>query len=245
MNKKEAEGVTWLEFELFAECKGIKQASFLRHGGTSEGGYATLNLGLFTQDLHERVLANHQKIESLLGFPSLAFLQQLHSNHLVEAKVGSQLGDALMTDQQNLGLLITHADCQAALLYDPTHAAIAAVHCGWRGQILNIYKSTIAAMQAKYRSNPADLLVAISPSLGPTAFEFLDWREKLPPSFHAFQEKPNYFNFWEISRNQLLDSGILSHHIQVAAICTYSHPEDHFSHRRHHLGLNGTMILLT
>ena len=45
--------------------------------------------------------------------------------------------------QKDCGLVIQHADCQAAIFFDPVRKAIANVHCGWRGSVCNIYAKTV------------------------------------------------------------------------------------------------------
>ena len=115
---------------------------------------------------------------------------------------------------------------------DPVCRAIANVHAGWKGNAQNIYREVIERMHALFRSRPENLLVGISPSLGPDASEFVNWQSELPEFFWEFQFKPNYFNLWELSRKQLLSCGVLAHHIEIASICTYANPQDFFSYRR-------------
>lgn len=139
-----------------------------------------------------------------------------------------------------------HADCQAALLYDPVQKAIGNVHCGWRGSILNIYEEVVMQMNALYGSQPRDILVCISPSLGPMAAEFIHFKKELPESFWKYQVKPTYFDFWEISKRQLLEVGILEKNIEIAGMCTYTNQKDFFSYRRNKLtGHHGTCIALS
>ena len=142
--------------------------------------------------------------------------------------------------------MIKHADCQAAIFYDPEHRAIANVHCGWRGNVQNIYRETVREMRRHFASRPENILVAISPSLGPEKAEFINFKKELPEAFLPYQVKPTYFDLWAISRMQLESEGILSHHIQIASICTYSHPEDYFSFRRDNrvTGNHGTVAVL-
>ncbi len=116
--------------------------------------------------------------------------------------------------------MIRHADCQATIFYDPEHNAIANVHCGWRGNVQNIYRATAFEMRKTFSSKPENILVGISPSLGPEKSEFINYRKEFPESFLPYEIKPTYFDLWAISRMQLEASGILPHHIEVASICT-------------------------
>src|SRR5690606_29333339 len=104
--------------------------------------------------------------------------------------------DGMMTAQEGTGLLIRHADCQAAIFYDPKRRVIANIHCGWRGSVQNIYQKTVTQMEERYGTRARDLFVCIGPSLGPYHAEFIHYKEEIPPSFWAFQVRPNHFDFW-------------------------------------------------
>ena len=225
-------GLKKVVFEVF-EGK-VVHGVFARHGGMSEKPYDSLNFSVTVGDSQECVDTNTERALKSLQLSRFQRAYQVHGP--VVREVVSQIEppkcDGLMTNQKGLGLLITHADCQAAIFYDPIHKALAVVHSGWRGSVANIYQETVRAMGKRYGSRPEELLVGISPSLGPEAAEFKNYKEELPRSFWEFQVKPNYFNFWEISRWQLLSAGLLPHHIEIARICTYTTPEDWFSYRR-------------
>lgn len=151
----------------------------------------------------------------------------------------------MITEEIDLGLMIKMADCQAAIFYDPIRHVAANVHCGWRGSVVNIYQKTVQALKAHFGSQPEDIHVGISPSLGPQVAEFIHYKEELPPPFWDFQVKPFHFDFWQISEQQLLQAGLLPHHIEMARICTKSNPQDWFSYRFNPLcGHNAAFIAL-
>lgn len=247
MIRKEKEGIHWLEFELLAEIPGLIHGVFLRHGGYSHGHYESLNLGLHMGDDPSLVNANHKKVRNILGLEHIAHAKQCHGAAVAARKDTSEIPpcDATITDTKNLGLMINHADCQAAIFYDPINKAIGNVHAGWRGNVQNIYAAAVQSMQTIYGTNPKDLLVCISPSLGPERSEFINYRKEFPESFRQFEYKENYFDLWALAEWQLLEAGILPSHIQIARISTYSHPEDFFSYRRSKTtGCHGTVIAL-
>lgn len=237
MLRRKIDALEWLEFSLFQNCR-IKHGSFLRHGGVSISPYASLNFGALPEDLPENLVRNHTLAKNALSIPHLYFGHQCHGKKVVEVNfemVSNKLRhdcDALMTDHKGIGLMIKHADCQAAIFYDPIHHALGVAHSGWRGSVANIYLELILAMQARYNTNPSDLLVAIGPSLGPKKAEFRNFESELPKEFHEFQLWPTYFDFWAISKEQLLSAGVLSHHIEMAHLCTYENQNDFFSYRR-------------
>lgn len=225
--------VVWLTFDLFAEYPELIHGIFLRHGGVSETEFTSLNCGFGQGDLAENTAENRYRALAALGITEHCRLLQKHGIRIVKAvPFQKEEGDGLTTDRPNLGLSILHADCQAAIFYDPIHHALSTIHCGWRGNVQNIYRETVETMRSLYGSKPKDLLVGISPSLGPTASEFIHYHTELPPTFYPFQVEPNYFDLWAISRWQLTECGILPHRIEVAEICTYSNPQDYFSYRR-------------
>ena len=190
--------------------------------------------GSFTRQLDCRDEAAHRKIEKELNIPKLAYAHQMHGTNIVEVNSGGKTAhcDALVLSKPNTAVLIKHADCQAAVFYDPVTKLAAAVHSGWRGSVQNIYKAVVEHLQMRHRCKPENLLVGISPSLGPQAAEFRNYRDELPEHFYKFQVAPTYFDFWAISRYQLEATGILSDHIEIAQRCTYSEPNTFFSHRR-------------
>lgn len=238
MIHKHHHDIRWLEFELLSECS-LAHGCFMRHGGVSQGHLSSLNLGKSVGDQPENVQLNWKTILDTLSngkktaMGDIVSARICHGADVYEIKENSQevpVSDSLMTRLQHHVIAITHADCQAAIFYDPMNHAIANVHCGWRGNTCNVYQATVEAMRAAYSTNPADLLIGISPSLGPEHAEFLNYRTELPEAFWDFQTKKNHFDLWAISRWQLEQAGVLPHHIQIAQIDTYGHP-DYFSYR--------------
>ena len=233
MERHLSSSLEWLTFDHLSACPGLRHGFFLRHGGVSSGPFDSLNCGISQGDAHKNVATNRERALQAVGAAVYSSLYQKHTDTVCEADPTVKLvGDALITDQADLALMILHADCQAAIFYDPVTHALANVHAGWRGSVQNIYRETIVAMGGRFGSRPENLLVGISPSLGPDAAEFRHYREELPESFWAYQVRPTYFDFWEISRQQLMAAGVLPHHIEVAGMCTYAHERDFFSYRR-------------
>jgi len=250
MIRKEHEGMVWLEFELLSQFPKLKHGVFLRHGGYSHGDFDSLNLSFNVGDLAISVKSNENKVAQSLRLSSIVRGHVVHGKTIVAVNKNSPgtietSSDGIATHETNVGLLMTHADCQAAIFYDPIKHVLANVHAGWRGSVQDIYGETIAFMQKTYQSDPKDIHVAISPSLGPYNSEFVNYKEELPEHFWEFQIKPDYFDFWSISRMQLIGKGIHSDHIQIAEISTYSNPQDYFSYRRDKkAGRHGTVAAL-
>jgi YfiH family protein len=249
MQRHARNGLEWLEFDLLAGIEALKHAVFLRQGGQSQGYFNGLNTSFDVGDVKSAVQANLARIQLEISSGKLFWAKQCHGTHIAHIQNNSSQEssncDALATQERNLTLLIKHADCQATIFYDPINHAVANVHAGWRGSVLNIYANTIAWMQKRFGSKPSELLVCISPSLGPQEAEFIYYQKELPEEFWQFQVRPNYFDFWAISQHQLQQAGILAHHIETACISTYPNPQDYFSYRRDKItGRHATCVTL-
>lgn len=189
--------------------------------------------GIFLKPLDVSIEENQSLLCEALGVPHFISKKQVHGDvvaHVPDADIFEC--DGLITQESNQGLLIKHADCQAAIFFDPVQKAIGNIHCGWRGSVKNIYAKTVAAFEKHFGSKREDLLVCISPSLGPSKGEFIHHERELPKKFKQFEVMPNYFDFWEISKQQLLDVGVLEKRIEIAEMCTYTQENFFFSYRR-------------
>jgi polyphenol oxidase len=140
-------------------------------------------------------------------------------------------GDALVTTLQGVGLLIKIADCQAIFLVDPVRRVLANVHCGWRGSVRGILEKVVALLRDRFGTQPEDLLAGISPSLGPCCAEFKNYARELPAPLWPFQTKAQHFDFWAISRWQLIKAGLRPDRIEIANRCTVCESGDFFSYR--------------
>jgi len=241
-------GIEWLTFELFAECKQLKHGVILRKGGQSQGTFSSLNLSTFVGDNQAHVEQNLENVQKTFGFSSLHSLRQVHGKGIWELQTPFRpppAADAMVTRIQNQTLFVTHADCQAAIFYDPVNHILANVHAGWRGNVQQIYQGVIEYLKSQYGSQPANILAGISPSLGPKNAEFKHYQQEFPREFWDYQITPNYFDLWAIAKMQLIACGLLSSHIEIAQIDTVDSPEDFFSYRRDPLtGRNGTFAVL-
>ena len=234
MFRKKKNGLEWLEFELLQNFPEVRHGVFL-HLDFGERG-----------DIKDQ-----ERAFDLFGVSGVK-LKQVHQDRLIKintspSKLQLHEGfDGMLTQEKEIGLLIRHADCQAAIFYDPMQKALANVHSGWRGSVQNIYQKTIQKMEKYFGTHPADLHVCIGPSLGPDSAEFKNYKEELPKHFWGFQVRPSYFDFWAISENQLLEAGIPKAQIEIARICTLKNPFECYSYRRQkNTPLHGTLAALT
>jgi len=220
-----------------SEEGGCHYRFFGCRGGVSRDQFASLNMSYHVGDDPLHVAQNRQRVKKIMQTEILASAEQVHGDKVfvIDENLETDLEvngfDALVTAHPNIVLMIQQADCQAVLLHDPATPAIAAIHCGWRGSVLNIIGKTVEIMQQKYATKPANLQAYIGPSLGPCCAEFINYRKELPESFYRFQANPGHFDFWEISTQQLLGVGLHERKITIFRRCT-SCSENYFSYRR-------------
>lgn len=235
------------------ELPEIVHGAVTRHGGVSGDLFSSNNISFGVGDERENVIKNRAIIKKWFGFSHLVSAHQVHGTkiHRVKSPVNEDQiidgVDALITDVRGVGLMIGHADCQTVLLYDSVNSAIAAIHNGWRGSVANIVAATVTAMQEHFGSKAEDLVGAIGPSLGPCCAEFINYEKELPLSFRKYRRSENHFDFWEITRSQLVECGVMSESISCPGICTVC-SADFFSYRQSCrmskgiTGRNGTVI---
>lgn len=209
-------------FPLFTQSPELIHGTFLVPHDCSDGSI---------KGLAEECIKEWQ----LNGF---VYCSQIHKDtiHIVTNSRASKIEcvsdtDALITQQKNIALCIRHADCQAALFYDKSHSVIAIAHAGWKGLVENVYSKVVRTMREKFGTNPKDITVCISPSLGPTVSKYIHHAEVFPKYFYTFQMAPNYFDFWKLATYQLTQVGIAEDKIEVSKICTFSNPALFFSYR--------------
>lgn len=215
--------------------RNVMALSFTRFGGVSNPPFNELNVSTKEGDCKENVLNNLKIIKKITGLKKIVFLNQTHGTnflHYVPERQNFSLeADGIFTTVPDIGLMIKHADCQAVVMYDPVKKVIANIHCGWRGSAAGILSKAVTEFKEVYGSNPSDLFVGISPSLGPCCGEFKDWKKKLPKWIHKFRIKNNHINFWSASIYELKKFKIPMENIYCSKICTVCN-KDYFSYRR-------------
>jgi len=217
----------------------IYHGVFTRLGGVSQHPFHTLNVSYHVGDDEKNVLRNRKALIPHIRDSRLVFLKQIHGDQVLvlDGKISCEdyadvrTGDAMITRMPKLFLTIQVADCQALLIYDPIRKVVANVHSGWRGSIKNIVGRTIQKMVADFSCVPNDLRAAISPSLGPCCAEFVHYRKELPEKFWKYKDPSDHFDFWSISRDQLITEGLRPGNIHISQICTKCHTHRFYSYR--------------
>jgi YfiH family protein len=142
--------------------------------------------------------------------------------------------DAIVSNQADLVLAVQVADCVPLLMADRRSGAAAAVHAGWRGTCAGIAGAAIGAMTREFGTRPADLVVAIGPSIGACCYEV---GSELLDAFRAAgadeAEIARWFapaaggklrlDLWAANRDQIHAAGVRDDHILLSRLCTQTH----------------------
>ncbi len=233
------------EFEHLKKDAHIVHGMFTRTGGTSTEPFDSLNIGIDSGDRMSSVTENRKLIIRKMGMKPLVFLNQVHKDTIkVLKKEDNDLSqifepgkevytaDAIITDMKGVVLVIQVADCQSVMLYDPENQVISNIHSGWRGSVLNIIGQCLDKMVSEFGCRPENILAGISPSLGPCCSEFKNYQDEIPERLWKYKkEDKDFFDFWAMSRDQLMEKGIKMENIRNMETCTKCNTDKFYSYR--------------
>ncbi|MER2063819.1 MAG: peptidoglycan editing factor PgeF [Alkalibacterium sp.] len=141
--------------------------------------------------------------------------------------------DGLITDKQNIALLIKYADCTPIILFDPQKRVQAVVHSGWRGTVKQISVKAIEKMEEVFGCKREDLLVYVGPSIdqdnyevGPEVYEAFSGVKNRDDFFKPHGEKYK-MSMTDANVAILLEAGIKEENMEVERTSTYTSEELH------------------
>jgi polyphenol oxidase len=190
-----------------------------------------------------------KKVAGAMGVDtaSLRLIRQVHGCGIAVVRRGDSNhgarpeADIIINDDAGVAIGVRVADCAPVLLADRSRGAVGAAHAGWRGTMQDVASAAVRAMQETFGSDPADLIVALGPSLGPCCGEM---GPEVLEEFRAagrgadidrwFTPGPRgrpHFDLWLANRDQLERAGVPSESIHVARLCTRCRPDVFHSYR--------------
>jgi YfiH family protein len=206
-----------------------------RRGGVSEGPYESLNLGILTDDLRERVTENRRRAAARaeVAPERIAMGWQVHGTELRDWTAppperayaepgGKELErvDGHLTREAGLGLLVLVADCFPVALSDGEQVAM--LHCGWRPLAGGIVERALA----RFESVPA---AAVGPGIGACCYEVGD---EVLAEFSAIEGAASgrMLDLRAVIAAKLAAAGVVD--VLHVDRCTSCEPALYFSHRR-------------
>jgi purine-nucleoside/S-methyl-5'-thioadenosine phosphorylase / adenosine deaminase len=208
-----------------------------RLGGVSEGVFASLNLGILTEDDPASVVENRIRLCDAVGAdPDGATMAwQRHGATVTRAQPRGIVTpgtvydhcDGLWSDAPGRAMLLLTADCipVAIVRSEGDVPAVGIFHAGWRGLLAGLLTAGVRALGVH------GLTAAIGPSIGPCCYEVGE--EVATPFREAFGDdvvRDGKLDLWTSAERALRAAGC--DHVERFDICTSCDAERFFSHRR-------------
>lgn len=236
--------VPYYTFPTFEAFPSLVHGVLTRRGGVSPAPWDSLNLGWTVGDAAENVETNYRCWTHSFGLErdSLTTTWQVHSADILLAgngRRGGSLGraDGLVTRTPGIPLVQRYADCTPILAYDPVQHACGIAHAGWQGTVRRCAEALIRTMQGEMGSDPADIIAAVGPAIGPCCYEIgaevitAVQDSQSDPASLLTPTRPEHarFDLWEANARQLRECGV--EQIEIAGMCTACQRDIFFSHR--------------
>jgi hypothetical protein len=139
----------------------------------------------------KRLDAAHREIRNAIGVGDwlLFTAKQIHGNKIAAVVVGTPRRgvrsaqradptttefpgcDGIITNQRGIAIGIYVADCCAVYIVDPKTPAIGLAHSGRKGTELGVVTNAIMEMISRFGSDPANMIVQLSPCIRPPHYE--------------------------------------------------------------------------
>lgn len=247
--------IEYLQFKrLLTYQDQLVHAISLRHGGVSDGVYDSLNFRLVGKDDPDKIKENLRRFSDAIGISSTQVYmgKQAHSDQIqimdqrnkekyaFEAKCDQEL-DGYVTQEKGIASLVTTADCNPIILYDPVQNVVANIHSGWKGTIQKIYLKGVSILKEQFGTDPSDLIACVGPSIGKCCFSSEDpsFKEKftnvwpLEEKYLKYEEGTPRFHIDlpYLIQQDLIEKGVLQQNIVLSGICTMCHHESFYSYR--------------
>lgn len=226
----------------------------LRHGGVSSGVYKSLNIRTVGKDNIKNVyqnleiMCNNMKIKSGDIYKAkqdhtdnILILENDNKKEYVFSELSKKCYDGYITDKNGINTLVTTADCNPIIIYDPVNNVFANVHSGWKGTLKKISRKAAIIMHDRFGSKFHNMIVCIGPSIRKCCFTSMEdeFKEKF---ISVFKDEKKYITRDEEGRyhfdliyvivNDFIELGIKKENIKVANICTCCNEKDFYSFRK-------------
>ncbi len=222
---------------------GVPNGFLGRRGGVSAGLYASLNVGLGSDDDCVAVVENRRRAaNAVMPGARLVTVHQVHSAEVVTARAPwpddvRPHADGMVTDRQGLLLGILTADCVPVLFADVELQIVGAAHAGWKGALGGVTDNIITAMVA-LGARRDSIVAAIGPCIGRASYEVSDDFAQVFERADGANERfftggkagHHYFDIEAYVIHRLSAAGITQ--IDSKGVDTYAEPDRFFSYRR-------------
>lgn len=236
-----ANGVPYFQFETIPADR-VTHGIFTRAGGVSPDPWPGLNFSTMVGDSVQNVRQNNDLAHRALDLDPQRMIDRYLQHtartwHVDEAQLGhvAPHADGAVTRTAGLSFVMTAADCQPLLAYDPERHVLGVAHAGWRGTLGGMALSLIRAMVIE-GSDPAAIVVALGPAIGACCYEVGD---EVASRARTWPEGASWLHRNARQRYQLdlnaANEAILGHagvrRIETSPFCTACRTDLFYSHR--------------
>ncbi len=213
---------------------GARCVFFDRQGGVSNPPFDSLNVSYTVGDLPKNVEKNLEIIKEQLNVYTIATLNQIHSDKIIEYNGKVIEADGFYTDKKGVFLSIKFADCCPIVFMDVKNKIIASVHSGWKGAYLKISQKMLEKLYS-LGSKSQDIIVTIGPHICENCYEVKDDVAGLfDQRFIKLKDGKKFLSLSDSIIESLKEKGLQANNIVDLHICTYEN-ERFFSYRREKL----------
>ena len=141
------------------------------------GRVSDLDVTTHRETALERLAEYHEQARNDLGFGDMPLItaEQVHGDGVAIVNAATRCPvagvDALITNQPNVCLGIYVADCCAVYAIDTQNGCIGLAHSGKKGTEQGIVPAMLKKMECAYGTDPAQVIVQLSPCIRPPLYE--------------------------------------------------------------------------
>ena len=223
----------WENEQLVGELPHARAVFSSAGGGVSSGPFASLNLGLLTDDAPANVAENRRRLGSFVGHPWERFCygRQVHGATVRRATEPPSESrpytheDGQATTLTDAAAIVFVADCLPVLL--AAEEGVAALHCGWRPLAAGIIAEGVAALREL--GAQGEIQAAIGPGARGCCYEV---GEEVHAQFARYDARrmERNLDLPAIATQQLHEAGVeIVHDTGMCSMCWFGL---FFSHRR-------------
>ncbi len=193
----------------------------------------------FKRDPVEEVVQNRDRFleRNNLNIKNIVAGELIHGNQIAHVDK-SQAGrgafkqdwmngvDGFITDDPQILLFTTHADCAPVIVYDPASHSLGQVHAGWKGAAGGIIDSLVSGFNGLSQTDPNGLYAWIGPTIGVCCYEVKsDVLSRFPSRFVQAKHGAHFLDLPGFILDGLTKLGLKEQNIVNTQICTKCNPE--------------------
>lgn len=217
-------GVEYLQFRRLLEYKDIINHAYTL-GVNVSYRTSTVDKEPLPESEYEESVTNYKKICEAIGSDYKNCTQpiQKHTPNvmIINEKINKDAPDlfeqkydetdGFITNNKNIILSATNADCILLMFFDPINKVIANVHSGWRGTLQKISVNAVSKMIDEFNCDSKNIICCICPSIRKCHFEVdKDVRDMFFEKFKDLKEIEKIIEYDENKKKWHIDTVLIN-----------------------------------